>query len=321
MCSRLRDLVEAVLQAARHRARCGTRATRDRMSLQAHHPRPAVEADDVEVDAVAALEIRGREQVVHQLDQVDAVGARHDDERASGSRGRTRRGRPPPSAASSRASARRSAPAPWSPDTWYGKRGDDDVAVLDLPGGARLEAADALLVELHEVGARRDDLRAGGQIRALHVLHQRARWWPPAPPADGCRRAATSRRLCGGMSVAMPTAMPEVPFSSRFGRRAGRITGSSSVPSKFGAQSTVPCAELAEQHVGVLGELRLGVAHGREGLRIVLRAPVALPVDDRIAIGERLRHEHHGLVAGAVAVRMELADAHRRRCARTSCAC
>ena len=42
------------------------------------------------------------------------------------------------------------------------------------------------------------------------------------------------------MSVAMPTAMPEVPFSSRFGRRAGRIAGSSSVPSKFGVQSTVP---------------------------------------------------------------------------------
>ena len=42
------------------------------------------------------------------------------------------------------------------------------------------------------------------------------------------------------MSVAMPTAIPEVPFSSRFGSRAGRITGSCSVPSKFGDQSTVP---------------------------------------------------------------------------------
>ena len=51
---------------------------------------------------------------------------------------------------------------------------------------------------------------------------------------------ATSRRLCGGMSVAMPTAMPEVPFRSRFGSRAGRNTGSSSVPSKLAVQSTVP---------------------------------------------------------------------------------
>ena len=31
----------------------------------------------------------------------------------------------------------------------------------------------------------------------------------------------TSRRLCGGMLVAMPTAMPPPPFTSRFGNRAG----------------------------------------------------------------------------------------------------
>ena len=66
--------------------------------------------------------------------------------------------------------------------------------------------------------------------------------------------------------------------------------------------------ELPEQHVGVLGELRLGVAHGGEGLRVILRAPVALPVDERVAVGEGLRHEHHRLVAGAVAVRVELAQ-------------
>ncbi len=51
---------------------------------------------------------------------------------------------------------------------------------------------------------------------------------------------ATSRRLCGGMSVAMPTAMPIEPFSSTCGTRAGSHEGSSIVPSKFGTQSTVP---------------------------------------------------------------------------------
>jgi hypothetical protein len=65
-------------------------------------------------------------------------------------------------------------------------------------------------------------------------------------PAFGCfsrwmQARATSRRLCGGMSVAMPTAMPVAPLSSTFGRRAGSSFGSSSVPSKFGCQSTVPC--------------------------------------------------------------------------------
>ncbi|CAM5468206.1 hypothetical protein STENM327S_00640 [Streptomyces tendae] len=47
-----------------------------------------------------------------------------------------------------------------------------------------------------------------------------------------CRAAAiTSRRLCGGMFVAMPTAMPEAPLTSRFGKAAGSATGSCSWPS------------------------------------------------------------------------------------------
>ena len=51
---------------------------------------------------------------------------------------------------------------------------------------------------------------------------------------------ATSLKLCGSTSVAMPTAMPVLPFKSTIGRRAGNTAGSLSVPSKFGAKSTVP---------------------------------------------------------------------------------
>ena len=36
----------------------------------------------------------------------------------------------------------------------------------------------------------------------------------------------TSLRLCGGMFVAMPTAIPEEPLTSRFGKRAGSTVGS-----------------------------------------------------------------------------------------------
>jgi hypothetical protein len=41
----------------------------------------------------------------------------------------------------------------------------------------------------------------------------------------------TSRRLCGGMFVAMPTAMPEAPLTRRLGTRAGSTSGSVSEPS------------------------------------------------------------------------------------------
>ena len=41
----------------------------------------------------------------------------------------------------------------------------------------------------------------------------------------------TSPRLCGGMLVAMPTAMPPAPLTSRLGKPAGRTVGSSREPS------------------------------------------------------------------------------------------
>ncbi len=41
----------------------------------------------------------------------------------------------------------------------------------------------------------------------------------------------SSSALCGGILVAMPTAMPDEPFARRFGKLAGRTTGSWLVPS------------------------------------------------------------------------------------------
>ena len=40
-----------------------------------------------------------------------------------------------------------------------------------------------------------------------------------------------SRRLCGGMLVARPMAMPLAPLTSMLGNRAGRTVGSRSLPS------------------------------------------------------------------------------------------
>ncbi len=67
-------------------------------------------------------------------------------------------------------------------------------------------------------------------------------------------------------------------------------------------------AELGEQHLGELRQPRLGVAHGGERLGVVGTAPVALAIHQRVAVAERLGHQHHRLVAGAVAVGMELAQ-------------
>jgi DNA gyrase subunit A len=43
--------------------------------------------------------------------------------------------------------------------------------------------------------------------------------------------STTSFRLCGGIFVAIPTAIPDEPFTSRFGKRVGRTSGSLWLPS------------------------------------------------------------------------------------------
>ena len=59
----------------------------------------------------------------------------------------------------------------------------------------------------------------------------------------------TSPRLCGGMFVAMPTAMPWLPLTRRLGNRAGSTTGCSLVPSYVGTMSTVSSSMSANKRI------------------------------------------------------------------------
>ena len=98
------------------------------------------------------------------------------------------------------------------PATAVRVRAADAVDALDLSGLDVLvlfEAVDDPAAR--EVGS--EDRLAEVVVRELGVL-------------DEALLAATiSRRLCGGMFVAIPTAMPAEPFTRRFGRRAGRTVG------------------------------------------------------------------------------------------------
>ena len=46
--------------------------------------------------------------------------------------------------------------------------------------------------------------------------------------------STTSPKLCGGIFVAIPTAIPPVPFTNRFGYLAGSTEGCINDSSKFG---------------------------------------------------------------------------------------
>ena len=115
-----------------------------------------------------------------------------------------------------------------------GDLGDDDGLaaagdVLDGALGAHEEAAAAGAVGLRDGGLAEDEA-AGGEVGTLDVLEDEVE--VGAGFVLGLCRAArwqalmTSVRLCGGMLVAMPTAMPELPLTMRLGMRAGRTVGS-----------------------------------------------------------------------------------------------
>ena len=91
-----------------------------------------------------------------------------------------------------------------------------------------------------------------------------------------------SPRLCGGMLVAMPTAMPPAPLTSRFGNCAGRTIGSCGALVVVRPEVDRVLVDVGEQRVGGPGEAGLGVAHRRRRVA-VHRAEVALAVDQRQA--------------------------------------
>ena len=116
----------------------------------------------------------------------------------------------------------------------------------------------------------------------------------------------TSPRLCGGMLVAMPTAMPVPPLTSRFGNAAGKTVG-------FGGRFVVVGDEIdrvllhvVHQGRAEVGQPRLGVTHG--GGRVALdAAEVALAVDEPFAHGPGLGHVDQRGVDDRLAVGMVIA--------------
>jgi len=95
----------------------------------------------------------------------------------------------------------------------------DPAQLVERLGGERIHRADAL--ELYAI-----DRRLIGELAArlerrlafgLSIIIRQA--------------SITSPRLCGGMFVAMPTAIPEEPLTRRFGYFAGSTAGSLSEPS------------------------------------------------------------------------------------------
>ena len=105
------------------------------------------------------------------------------------------------------------------------------------------------------------------------------------------------------MFVAMPTAMPVPPLTSRFGNAAGKTVGSVARLVVVRDEIDRVLVHVVHQRGAEMRHARLGVPHRRRRIAFD-RAEVALPIDERLAHRPRLRHVHERRVNHRVAVRV-----------------
>ncbi len=113
----------------------------------------------------------------------------------------------------------------------------------------------------------------------------------------------TSMRLCGAMLVAMPTAMPLAPLTSRLGSAAGSTDGLGLAAVVVGLEVDRVLVDRRRHRLGGGVHADLGVAH--RGGRIVLRAEVAVPVEQRQPQRPGLHEAYERVIDRAVAVGVE----------------
>ena len=163
-----------------------------------------------------------------------------------------------------------------------------------LRSAADVDAAAPGRVGAHDALDAVDDARRR-EVGPRHELDQ-VRDREPSGSSSTARHASmTSPRLCGGMFVAMPTAMPEEPLTSRFGIRVGSTDGSRSRLVVVRDEVDGLLVDVGEQLLRDPRHPHFGVAH-RRGRIAVDRAEVALAVDEQVAHRERLGHAHDRVV-------------------------
>ncbi|MCY1230828.1 hypothetical protein D9M72_432590 [compost metagenome] len=178
--------------------------------------------------------------------------------------------------------------------------------LLDGPARAHLQAAAAALVDLGDIGRRRDDLAAARIVRARHQRQQLGqRDIGIADHRHGGRGdfAQVVRRDLG--RHAHRDARGAVEQDERQPRRQQPGLLHRAVVVRDEVDRAL--VDLVEQQPRDRRQPRFGVAHRRRAVAVA-RAEVALAVDQRVAQREVLRQAHQRVIGGLVAMRVELAQ-------------
>ena len=299
------DLLQPVFQTASHGGHAVLEPF-DQNLAQSPHARAPVQTDHVQVHAIAAFQVGGGKQVRHQLIQIDPVAARHDHQ----ARGVLVVG------FVTQVLDQRQLLGPHLLGDLLEHLGgrhlvrqgvDHHRTVLAAPAGTGTNLAVAGFVQPADVVRLADDVAARRVIRSRHVLQQRIQ--PRIGRLEqmhaGARQLAQVVRRDVGRHAHGDAGGP---VDQDIGQPRRQQPGFGQRAVEIGHEIGRALIEFGQQRGRVRGQLGLGIAHCRERLGVVGGTPVALPVHQRVAVGEGLRHRHHGLVAGRIAVRMELAD-------------
>ena len=178
--------------------------------------------------------------------------------------------------------------------------------VLDVDLGAQQQAAAAGLVGLADLLGRKE-LAAGGEVRRGQDLHQRVQGDVRVVQDRDDRVDGFAQVVCGDVrgqahrdaGGAVDEQVGEAPGEHvRLLERVVKVQG----------EGDGVLFQVAQQLHGKGRHARLGVSHGRGGVA-VHGAEVAVAVHQRRAHVEVLRHAHHRVVDGDVAVGVVFAQA------------
>ena len=272
--------------------------------LQVFHLRTAVQTNHVHVYAVVAFEIGGGKQVSHHCIGIHAVGLRHNHQTCRifviGFITQIRYQRQLLSLHLSRDLLQN-----LSAGNLMWQRGNDDIAVFHSIHGAHFHRATTRAIHFQHFITRSDDFSFGREIRRNDVLAQivqRRRWLVQQTNHSTGHFADIVRRDIGrhAHSNTRSTVEQHIGQARRQSNRLVHCTVEVRLPLHRAL------TQLTEQHFGIRGQTRFGITHRGEGLRIVRRTPVTLTVHQRITVREWLRHQYHGLITGAVTMRVIL---------------
>ena len=188
-----------------------------------------------------------------------------------------------------------------------GQGRDDDVAVVELAGGPHADVALAGPVGVDDFVPGVDDLGAGREVGSLDVGADlfNSRLGVVDQVDAGLRDLADVVGQNVRRHADRDPGGPVEQDVGQPGRQCDRLPERAvEVRDPVGRAHF----DLGQQHVGIGRQPGLRVAHGREIFGVVRGAPVALAVDQGVAVGEGLGHEHHGLIAGGVAVGVVFAE-------------